>query len=278
MILFAVCQWLKNALSSSHALSKPNFAKPKAVTPLTPRRPRQVIQRSMSTNEWPPLYTVKRHWRARHVKMTYSHANGLEITVPKRFSQKHIPGIIEENKDWIIKQKIAYDKPEAQVRPTDIHFLAFQMLWSIHYFQTDKRPSIKAFSNEDIILSGDIRDFAVCHDKLRDWVRKQSKILLVPYFTKLSAEIGLPFSDVTIRSQSTLWGSCSQDKSIRLNYKLLFLPEDLMRHIMIHELCHTRHMNHSEKFWQLVATHDTYWLANRKAMKQAEKYMPAWLK
>lgn len=274
MILSAVCQWLKNAFISSRAPSRPNYVTPRMVK--VPQN-RRVKSRNMPAEEWPPHYTIKRHWRARHVKMTYSRARGLEVTLPKRFSTKHIPGIIEENKDWIIKQKHLYDSHEPVARPTDIQFRAFEQSWSVHYFQNDKRPRIKVISHEDITLSGDIREFDICRDKLSDWIKKQAKLLLTPYFAKLSQEIELPFSDITVRAQSTLWGSCSQDKSIRLNYKLLFLPESLMRHIMIHELCHTRHMNHSEKFWQLVALHDPQWVLHKKAMKGADKFMPAWL-
>lgn len=232
----------------------------------------------MQVSDWPPTYTIKRHWRARHVKMSYSRAHGLEITVPLRFSKKHLPAIIEENKDWIVKQKQIYGQITPVTRPTDIAFAAFQQTWSVHYFQTDKRPRIKSLANHGIILSGDIEEISVCVDKLTAWVKQQAKTLLTGYFRELAAQMGLIYLDVTVRSQTTLWGSCSQDKSIRLNYKLIFLPESLMRHIMIHELCHTRHMNHSDKFWQLVAHYDQDWKQHRKAMKRADDFIPAWIK
>lgn len=231
----------------------------------------------MDVIDWPPQYTIKRHWRAKHVKIIYTHASGLEIRLPIRFSTKHIPSILEENKDWIIAQRLKHNKPDANIRPTAIYFNAIQKNWSVHYFQSEKLPRIKQFNTDGIILSGDIHEFSVCRDKLKDWVIKQAKIILPEYFHQLAAQIGFPFREVSIRSQSTLWGSCSQDKSIRLNYKLLFLPEALMRHIMIHELCHTIQMNHSEKFWELVAKYDKDWQMNKKAMRRADQYMPAWL-
>lgn len=231
----------------------------------------------MDVTDWPPQYTIKRHWRAKHVKITYSHASGLEIRLPTRFSVKHIPSILEENKDWIITQRLKHEKPDANIRPTAIHFLAIQKNWSVHYFQSDKRPRIKQFNSDGIIVSGDITEFTVCRDKLRSWVIKQAKIILPEYFQQVAEQIGFPFREVSVRSQSTLWGSCSQDKSIRLNYKLLFLPEVLMRHIMIHELCHTIQMNHSDKFWGLVAKFDNDWQIHKKAMRRADQYMPTWL-
>jgi predicted metal-dependent hydrolase len=231
---------------------------------------------STQISDWPPAYTIRRHWRAKYVKMSYSRSSGLEITLPKRISAKHIPAILEENKEWILKQKLLYDHAQVVVRPLEIDFLAFQQKWTVHYFQNDKRAKIRQFA-DGIILSGDIQDFNVCRDKLNHWVRKQAIILLGSYFKNLAETIGIPYNDLSLRSQSTLWGSCSQDKSIRLNYKLIFLPEPLMRHIMIHELCHTRHMNHSDKFWNLVAKFDTNWQEHKKAMRNAEHFIPAWL-
>lgn len=231
----------------------------------------------MSLTEWLPQYTIKRHWRAKFVKMTFSKMNGLEITIPKRFSTKHLPGILEEHKEWILKQKNKYTDPAMTTRPAEIYLRAFNQQYTVHYFQNDKALRVKALANHGIILSGDINDFYICRDKLEDWLKKQAKTLLIPYFNKLALESGMIFRDVSVRSQTTLWGSCSHDKSIRLNYKLIFLPEPLMRHIMIHELCHTRYMNHSEKFWQLVANYDQDWRAHKLAMRKAEKYMPAWI-
>lgn len=235
------------------------------------------IAQYMETTDWPPIYTIKRHWRAKHVKMVYSRFSGLEITLPKRFSTKHIPSILEENKSWILQQKIKHDRPDTFTRPQEIHFQAFQKSWSIHYFTTDKRPRIREFSANGIILSGEINEFSVCRVKLTEWVRRQAKALLIPYFSHLAKQLQLPFSNVTVRAQSTLWGSCTADHSINLNYKLLFLPEALMRHIMIHELCHTKHMDHSAKFWNLVGTYDQNWRAHKLAMRQADEYMPAWI-
>lgn len=226
---------------------------------------------------WPPAYTVKRHWRARHVKMSYSQ-DGLEITIPMRFSMKHLPALLDEHKDWIIKQSASVQPRAIISKPDIMQFLAFNKQWSVHYFQSEKRTRIKAIVPDGLIVTGDIQNETHCLQKLTAWVRVQASALLSAYFQRLSIELNLPYLDVCVRSQSTMWGSCSPDKSIRLNYKLVFLPEALMRHIMIHELCHTKHMNHSEQFWQLVARYDDQWLQHKKAIKKADHYMPAWLK
>lgn len=58
---------------------------------------------------------------------------------------------------------------------------------------------------------------------------------------------------VTIRNQSTRWGSCSRRKNLNINYKIVLLPDELQDYIIVHELCHLAQMNHGKKFWDLVA-------------------------
>lgn len=87
----------------------------------------------------------------------------------------------------------------------------------------------------------------------------------------------LPFSNFSIREQSTRWGSCSVEKNISLNQQLMFLPYELVRYVIIHELCHTKELNHSKRFWHLVEKHDPNWQAHRKALRLAQSELPKWL-
>src|SRR5690606_28006625 len=61
------------------------------------------------------------------------------------------------------------------------------------------------------------------------------------------------FNRIAIRNQRTCWGSCSEYKNLNFSYKLLFIPEHLADYVIVHELCHLRELNHSKRFWDLVA-------------------------
>lgn len=65
---------------------------------------------------------------------------------------------------------------------------------------------------------------------------------------------GGSYSRITVRDQKTRWGSCSSTGTLSFNYRLMFAPPRVLDYVVIHELCHLTHMNHSREFWNLVAS------------------------
>lgn len=87
--------------------------------------------------------------------------------------------------------------------------------------------------------------------KYQDYKEQARKYILdrLEYYSSL---LDLSFGKVFIKNQSKVWGSCSSKKNLNFNYRLLFLEKELSDYIVVHELCHLREMNHSDKFWSLV--------------------------
>ena len=63
-----------------------------------------------------------------------------------------------------------------------------------------------------------------------------------------------PFNKISIRNQKTRWGSCSKNGNLSFNYKIIFLSDNMINYIIIHELCHLKEFNHSNRFWDLVSS------------------------
>jgi predicted metal-dependent hydrolase len=97
------------------------------------------------------------------------------------------------------------------------------------------------------------------------------------WLDELSAEHRLPYAKASIRQQRTRWGSCSRHGTISLNARLLFLPPVLVDYVLLHELCHTKELNHSPRFWALLGSQDPECEAHRKALRKARAVIPAWL-
>lgn len=101
-------------------------------------------------------------------------------------------------------------------------------------------------------------DFA--DENLQAWLRKvieealrrNAKVILPPRLYMLSMQHNLPYKSVKINSSTGRWGSCSARGSINLSYFLMLLPKHLIDYVLLHELAHTREMNHGEGFWALL--------------------------
>ncbi len=229
---------------------------------------------------WPPEITVKKHPRARHVKLKASSQHGLELIVPKKFNVKEIPFILEQNRSWIEKQLLHLQNArnaKSENLPDEILFKSISQTWQIDYIYNPCKLRIIPRPHQELVLFGNIDNKAECKKLLITWIKKQAHLHLLTQLQLISQEIQLPYNDAIIRDQRSRWGSCSSEKLISLNYKLLFLPFDLMRNIIIHELCHTIHLNHSEKFWQLVEKFDPNWKTHRRDLRKADPFIPGWL-
>ncbi len=100
---------------------------------------------------------------------------------------------------------------------------------------------------------------------------------LVPWTERIGLETGLTFKAIQVRGQKTRWGSCSSKGTISLNYKLLFLPSHLVRYIILHELCHTVHLNHSRDFWSFLSSFEPDCRMLSNEMKEAGQLVPRWV-
>ena len=83
-------------------------------------------------------------------------------------------------------------------------------------------------------------------------LKKKARILIperVEYYSKIS---GIPYNRIFIRLQKSRWGSCSVEGNLNFNCLLVLMPLEVLDSVVVHELCHRRHMNHSQKFYDEV--------------------------
>lgn len=86
---------------------------------------------------------------------------------------------------------------------------------------------------------------------------------------ELNAHYGFIYNKVSIRNQSSRWGSCSKSGTLSFNYRLIFKPAEVFDYVLVHELCHLKEMNHSVKFWDLVARTCPNYKILRRQLKQS---------
>lgn len=89
----------------------------------------------------------------------------------------------------------------------------------------------------------------------REYLRAKdiARVLVHQKLTHFNSFYRFEFKRIAIRNQRSRWGSCSKRGNLNFNYKIVFLPDHLADYIIVHELCHLKELNHSPRFWNLVA-------------------------
>ncbi|GJM06419.1 MAG: zinc protease [marine bacterium B5-7] len=211
------------------------------------------------------------------MKVTPSH--GLEVVTPKRFRQRDIDAFIHANQSWIEKQlHVLQEMRVKHQRPSQIKLRALQEDWTWHVIPM-QASRIRTVEKPDFQLAmmGPIDDEKIQKKYFMQWLRKKAKNYLLPLLDELSQTTQLPYATASVRAQTSRWGSCSENKTVSLNCKLLFLPDSVVRHVLLHELCHTVHLNHSRDFWQLLQSLDSRSHQHRLQLKTAQQLVPQWL-
>ncbi len=197
--------------------------------------------------------------------------DGLVVHAPKRISQSLLDSLIAQKADWIQKKLSAVDQ--------------------------NKLPPLQWQDGEQLLLLGNTVTLAVMHDtrsravnhlpgllelampnhsdgqaiarKVLQWYKKQALTDFSRRLEIFSTRLGVTLPKLLLSNARTRWGSCNSKREVRLNWRLLQAPPHLINYVICHELAHLKEMNHSARFWAVVASlYPDY--------KAAEKELKAW--
>lgn len=87
---------------------------------------------------------------------------------------------------------------------------------------------------------------------LGEWLKKYAKQLIFKRVKELSLNHSFKYNKISIRDQKSRWGSCSSNQNLNFNWRLILAPSEILDYVIIHELAHTKEMNHSKDFWNIV--------------------------
>ena len=142
-------------------------------------------------------------------------------------------------------------------KPSSVKIVGTQILAEIN-----EAESVESAKNQQLIRS-----------KILAALRKEAKSYLPRRLSFLAKEYSFSFARSKITHSSSRWGSCSSSGTISLNIGMMNLPFELIDYVIIHELCHTRHMNHSTKFWDEVSKFDPHYKIHRNELKKYSPYI-----
>jgi predicted metal-dependent hydrolase len=183
-------------------------------------------------------------------------ATGLVIHAPKRISQSHLESLIVLKADWIRKKLASLSEnkiPALQWQDGEqLLFLGNPLTLAIKH---DVRS--KAVDYEPGVLKlamPNHNDETAVSRKVLQWYKKQALTDFARRLELFSARLGVALPKLFLSNAQSRWGSCNSRKEIRLNWRLLQAPPHIINYVVCHELAHLKEMNHSAKFWAVVAS------------------------
>lgn len=224
-------------------------------------------------------FVVRASTRARRLAINVFPGGGVEIVAPVRARPSDVQQFVHDNRAWIdaAVDRLAGPFPDtAPALPAEIHLAGVEKTWKVEYQEIhDNRRQLRQ-TPDQIQLTLDRSDFAAGRALLQRWLKKEARLHLRPWLEELSRVTGLRYRKVQIRGQRTRWGSYSATGTLCLNYCLVFLAPRVVRYLLIHELCHSRYLNHSRRYWSLVAGFEPDYKRLDDELEQGWKRIPLW--
>jgi predicted metal-dependent hydrolase len=181
-------------------------------------------------------YEVRENVRARHVRVTVHEDGSVVVTKPKRVSLRAIESFVQQKEGWIITAQE--------------HMVLLR----------EKREKKHGVATSLPRLRRGTAPYRIALKEARALVQER-----IRYFATLG---NFSYGTISIRNQKSRWGSCSAAGNLSFNYRLIYLPTELVDYLLVHELSHTKHHNHSVTFWVEVGKYIPNHRAKRKELQR----------
>ena len=195
-------------------------------------------------------FAVRVSPRARRLTARVHIGGRVEIVVPVGVNARAVRDFVQRFTPWIDRKVAAmqcFAEPSAPVPPS-IEFTYTGERFEVKWQEASKRSIAQEGDRLFVQAPGD----GDARLLLQGWLKRAAEERLAPRLLELAGELNYSVHRVVIRCQRTRWGSCSTRGTVSLNCSLVFLRPEVVRYLFLHELAHTRHMNHSSGFWRLV--------------------------
>jgi predicted metal-dependent hydrolase len=199
--------------------------------------------------------------RAKYIRIQINPAGNVDIIVPRGGSVIKAQKFLLEKKEWILKHL-----SRIIVKEENYKFLGQKIYIEQQFDLFIKKFKIELIGNKLLFIIPEGKEIA--ESKLfEEWLKNKAIEYLPERIRTISKNINLNFNKINIRGHKSRWGSCSKNKNLSFNYKLMCFSKEVIDYVIIHELCHLKEMNHSKRFWNLIE----YYMPDYKKYKMLLK-------
>lgn len=199
--------------------------------------------------------------RSRHIRVTVT-PKGIRVSSPPRVKWDMIERFLREQEGWLSKQ---VEKLQPAVS-NELLYLGKE--FEIETASTGPHKTRVRFEGKKCLVTPVHETPESVVSTLDRWLRTQAAELLTPVFVEMRRKMQIDAPRLSWKETSSRWGSCAATGAIMLNWRLIHAPPEVARYVIIHELAHRKHMDHSTRFWSLVEKYDPAYKLHRGWLKR----------
>lgn len=195
----------------------------------------------------------------------------VRVLVPSKMNQHAIEALLEKKSSWIIHNlhilnqrkvvDLSFESGESILYLGEVHVLNIIV---VHH----KKEQKIHISNNRINIYTIKEDSEYVKNQLNIWFRLRAEEIINERTAFYASIMGTIPDKVIVKTQTKRWGSCTSKRHVFFNWRLVFAPIEVLDYVVIHELCHLVHMNHSKAFWHLVEMHDANYKTHKGWLKE----------
>jgi predicted metal-dependent hydrolase len=197
---------------------------------------------------------IKNSKRVKHLWLK-ADVYGVYVVVPSNYSIEKIHNFIESKKKWILKTSEYYKKLREGYGEGNLAINTISFLGAIYRLQIVKDTSSSTVISDNLkLITFHVTDRRKYKYDIKEWYRRQTAQIVAERLPVISRKLDLQYNKVSIKSQTSRWGSCSKKRNLNFNLLLAAVPIKVIDYVLTHELIHLIELNHSKRFWSIVAS------------------------
>lgn len=185
------------------------------------------------------------------------------VRAPKHCDEGRIFAFLEEKQDWILAQQEKMERAGMRLPGENFDGYTFPLIGRDCTIIIANERKVR-FDNEGHLFV----PVKNGKKKLVKWLKENALRIFTQLTASIAKDMGASYQSVAISMAKTRWGSCSHDNVLRYSYRLLYVSKEIMEYVIVHELAHTKHKNHSRAFWEEVEKYVPDYKERRKWLKE----------
>ncbi len=214
------------------------------------------------------------------IAISFDRGGNLVVKAPYFVRKYEIEAFLLEKSEWIEETRIRLKNAKEQeneirlkLESGDVLFFLGEKRILTVIREERKRAKVKSVMDRLLLWVPYEADYEYKKEHLEKWYRKEAAEILNHKACDFAERIGVHFEDIRIKDQKSRWGSCSSKGNLNFNWRIIMAPDAVCDYVVIHELCHLVHMNHSEDFWRLVYIYCPEYKQCKNWLKENGKYL-----